>query len=82
MTDHVRSRPDSVPKFLGSRYVQREYGGKPCPICGNAMVLGSDHHPTKDHVVPKSRGGTLDSCQIICNRCNQEKGDQYGGDSQ
>jgi 5-methylcytosine-specific restriction endonuclease McrA len=66
------------PKFLGSKYIIKEFGGKPCPCCGNPMIPGTKQHPTKDHVIPKSRGGTLegDNCMIVCMQCNYQKGDK------
>lgn len=65
------------PKFLGGRYILREFGGKPCPRCGRNMVPDTRTRPTKDHIIPRSRGGTLDAgVQIMCWECNQRKGNQ------
>jgi 5-methylcytosine-specific restriction endonuclease McrA len=66
------------PKYLGSKFILAEFGGKPCPCCGNAMIPGTERRPTKDHVIPKSRGGTLEgnNCRIVCKCCNHEKADR------
>ena len=39
---------------------------------GNEVLI------TKDHIVPKSKGGKncLDNYQVMCYRCNQKKGDR------
>jgi HNH endonuclease len=48
--------------------------GKPCPYCKRGMNLHSFNlRPTRDHVVPKSRGGR--DTVICCNKCNGIKGD-------
>lgn len=47
--------------------------GLPCPYCERRMIAGSLTHPTKDHVVPKSKGGKL--TVLACFQCNQIKSD-------
>jgi len=44
-----------------------------CPYCLKPM---SPKEMTRDHVIPKSRGGKTEESNIIivCKRCNQEKG--------
>lgn len=51
--------------------------GKPCPYCGRSM--GLDPHqrrPTRDHILPRCRGGTgngADNIVISCAECNTDK---------
>lgn len=57
----------------------RDKLGTACPYCGTAM--SSAHHtrmPTRDHLLPRCRGGTLDEGNkvICCRWCNQGKGDR------
>jgi hypothetical protein len=48
--------------------------GKPCPYCFIAMDLyGPGLRPTKDHVIPRSKGGR--ETIWCCYTCNQIKGD-------
>ncbi|PWJ88382.1 hypothetical protein C8D77_111105 [Mesorhizobium loti] len=58
-------------------YKRREKAvGKPCPYCGVKMVLGRNRsifHTTRDHIFPRSQGGTL--AIIVCFACNNEKAD-------
>ena len=50
------------------------YDGKACPYCRRAMDIRDFHRrPTRDHVIPVSRGGT--EKVICCNKCNGIKGD-------
>lgn len=48
--------------------------GQPCPYCRRQMDRSSfDLQPTRDHVIPRSRNGTI---QIICcQKCNGVKAD-------
>ena len=49
--------------------------GKPCRYCWRPMAL-PDRPPTRDHVWPRSNGGTLNNGNklIVCKPCNVEKG--------
>lgn len=47
--------------------------GLPCHYCERLMVAYSPTHPTRDHVIPASRGGRL--TVWCCYQCNQIKGD-------
>jgi HNH endonuclease len=46
--------------------------GQPYRYCGNPMAV-----PTRDHIRPRCRGGTLDGQNkaLVCDPCNQEKGE-------
>lgn len=54
------------------------YHGKRCPYCGFIMIAKGHaldrgmRYPTRDHVVPRMRGGT--AILIVCAACNGEKG--------
>ena len=45
--------------------------GKPCAYCGDPMAA-----PTRDHILPRSKGGTLapHNKALACDRCNTDKG--------
>jgi 5-methylcytosine-specific restriction endonuclease McrA len=44
--------------------------GKPCADCGEPMAV-----PTRDHIRPRSKGGTLAQGKALaCERCNGDKG--------
>ncbi len=45
--------------------------GHPCAYCGEPMA-----YPTRDHIHPRSKGGTLEGHNkaLACNRCNLDKG--------
>jgi hypothetical protein len=47
--------------------------GEPCAYCKRVMQAWTDTHPTKDHVVPRSKGGT--DTVLCCYQCNQMKSD-------
>jgi len=48
--------------------------GKPCFWCKKPMrVESAKWRPTRDHVIPKSQGGTI--LRICCHCCNHLKGD-------
>lgn len=52
----------------------RLYHGKPCYWCRKPMMMESQKwHPSRDHVIPKSLGGT--EMKITCFCCNHLKGD-------
>lgn len=59
-------------------------GGR-CRGCGMLMTLegegNEDDYPSIDHIVPLARGGlhTWDNVQLLCRRCNWEKGDSLMG---
>lgn len=53
--------------------------GVPCPYCGIKMDADHRwHHPTQDHIVPRSRGGRHEQYNLVvaCATCNQDKADQ------
>jgi 5-methylcytosine-specific restriction endonuclease McrA len=45
--------------------------GKPCAYCSEPMAA-----PTRDHIRPRSKGGTLDPHNkvLVCDPCNTDKG--------
>jgi len=47
--------------------------GLPCTYCKREMIAWTELHPTKDHIVPASRGGR--DTVPCCYQCNQMKGD-------
>lgn len=51
---------------------------KPCAYCKRPMMPWSVTHPTKDHTIPKSRGG-LETI-LACFQCNQLKSDMMPED--
>jgi 5-methylcytosine-specific restriction endonuclease McrA len=75
--------PIFTPELPGSpsRYIGTElmlYHGRPCPYCGHMMRLGSKRKPTRDHLKPRSRGGTFAKGNklIVCEPCNGSKGNR------
>ena len=49
--------------------------GKPCAYCGEPMAV-----PTRDHIHPGSKGGTLAHGKALaCLRCNGDKGSRTLG---
>lgn len=57
------------------------WDGRKCPYCGRAMkasIKRENRHlfPTRDHVIPKSRGGTLKMSIRVCWECNGLKGNK------
>lgn len=54
----------------------KSYGRK-CPYCGEPMIGGLSR-PTKDHRLPRSRGGKLlnGNRVICCAKCNGDKASQ------
>ena len=60
-------------------------GGGRCAECGLLMTfsspINSDEHPSIDHIVPLSKGGThtWDNVQLMCRGCNRKKSDTFGG---
>ena len=54
--------------------------GQPCEYCGVTMDVNNPwRHPTRDHIVPRSRGGehTWENVVAACRRCNSSKRDRY-----
>lgn len=47
--------------------------GKPCTYCRRTMKAWTPTHPTRDHVVPVSKGGR--ETVWACHQCNNLKGD-------
>lgn len=47
--------------------------GDPCPYCERPMM--GWRSPSRDHVIPKSKGGTLNDRNklIVCSPCNNDK---------
>lgn len=63
----------------GLRRTFNAQAGK-CFYCAIDMSLNDYsglHAPTRDHLLPKSKGGKLDEYNTVCAcwKCNQEKGD-------
>jgi endogenous inhibitor of DNA gyrase (YacG/DUF329 family) len=72
-----------------------ERDGGICHICGkktdwddyrlnaNGAFIAGRHYPTRDHVVPVSKGGphTWDNVKLACFSCNSRKGDSIIPDS-
>jgi hypothetical protein len=52
--------------------------GLPCSYCAREMIPHSDSHPTRDHVYPRSKGGTR--TVWACGTCNQMKADMLPDD--
>ena len=49
--------------------------GTECPYCGSVMTK-SGRHPSRDCIVPRSRGGThrAENVIIVCAPCNNDRG--------
>jgi len=43
-----------------------------CAICGQLFAPAS---MTRDHIIPRSKGGDWDNIQLACAPCNERKGD-------
>ena len=57
----------------------KAFHGRTCPDCGRTMDSGDLNgplEPTKDHIIPKARGGkgAPDNLRVICRSCNSRKG--------
>ena len=54
-----------------------KHAGKPCPYCNDVMGEPYRLQPTREHVVPRSRGGANHASNILiaCRRCNTDKSD-------
>lgn len=70
-------------QFNNRKYRQtfRKYHNKPCPYCRRTMIVPgygvivdeTSSFPTRDHVIPKSKGGR--AVIVVCSKCNGDKGD-------
>jgi 5-methylcytosine-specific restriction endonuclease McrA len=51
--------------------------GRSCLYCGFEMLRGHPSRPTREHIVPKSKGGDLnpENRLVVCAPCNGDKGD-------
>lgn len=70
------ARPLPHQQISGISHLRREAVGKPCPYCEEPMTLhGRRSKATKDHVVPRIRGGKLTTRNrlIVCAGCNGDK---------
>ncbi len=56
---------------------EKMFKAEKCCYCGNSLRL--NYEITKDHLIPKSRGGTNNSLNIkkCCPACNLAKGSKY-----
>lgn len=64
----------SIRAFSQSEKRQKyEAQGGNCPVCGLHFKI---EEMEADHIVPWSKGGhtSLDNCQMLCKKCNREKG--------
>lgn len=71
-------QPEPVKRAPFSWLKKRAFAGAPCPYCGKGMIHGDPNlHPTWDHILPVSRGGTNDPDNTVfcCNRDNHDKDD-------
>lgn len=61
-------------KTLKNKVIEQNWK---CFYCGEYMGVGQ-HKPTRDHVIPLSKGGETGPSNIVasCLKCNQEKGDK------
>lgn len=71
------------PKNLVRDPERHRWGDAQCYWCRCTVYYGVQRHPgipsnlaTRDHLVPRSRGGTNDRQNIVvaCYKCNQERG--------
>lgn len=69
---------DSVPKRVFGWVPPPAGDGKDCSYCARKMIAWTITHPTRDHVVPRSRGGT--ETVWCCHQCNQLKADMMPWD--
>lgn len=63
---------------LASRFDYRcVYCGKPVVLASVGKRINQPHHATRDHFVPKAKGGTrmVNNTVLACYKCNNEKGD-------
>jgi hypothetical protein len=77
-TGAFANRPPVVacpPKRIAKPKAQQmvKGAGEYCTYCRREMVPYSNTHPTRDHVIPKSKGGR--KTVWCCTKCNNAKGD-------
>lgn len=55
------------------------HSGTRCPYCRKVMNSSVMRQPTRDHIIPKAKGGSNAPCNIaiVCRRCNYDKADRY-----
>lgn len=62
-----------------AQFVRRQLINKYGAICVNCHRQLSGSEVTLDHIKPRSKGGltVFENCQIMCQSCNNQKGDCY-----
>lgn len=84
---HVRRSRKVGGEPVGLNYLMKRDKGR-CKLCGitvrrysDERAWSADDQATTDHIVPLSAGGehTKRNCQLVCRRCNYEKGDKSMG---
>jgi 5-methylcytosine-specific restriction endonuclease McrA len=72
---HFKTRPRTTIRTRGKL---KRHAGRSCPYCHASMDKGGPilTRPTRDHMIPLSRGGmnVVTNITIVCHGCNQEKG--------
>ena len=70
----VRRRRHSN-EFFSSGEMLRKAVGTPCPYCLIAMPRTGKYRASRDHLVPRIKGGTLspENVLIVCQSCNSDK---------
>jgi hypothetical protein len=84
MLRHAPEDPahDAVMEALGPSQ-RAAWIGQPCPYCGHTMTRRGARRASRDHVVPRARGGRLDqplNRLFVCQACNSDKADQLLSD--
>lgn len=74
---HPTNDPVSDDTLPSPQTLLDRFHGKRCPYCNNVMKRDSDRPPTRDHVKPRSAGGTLEGENrlVVCGPCNNDKAD-------
>lgn len=59
------------------RVLLQQAEGDGCPYCGLTMRSGTQRPPSREHILPKSRGGGDGAINIaiVCAPCNNDKSD-------